>query len=234
MTSRDYGIRLLKLAGLFLAIPILVIAALMLIESMPGWRNSTLGVAYIAFFIGIPAWFIALAISLTRATFARMRSLRLPAAIALGFIPLVLADWQSFAFGWLFRPFQAGAAMMLVALVFWPEPGLHSSAPSRSAANAKRAALWAFAVHVILACASLIGFAMFFGTLARAGFLLQQGSKALAVCSLLILVGTVIWIIVEARRSSNSGSSPPNTKSNYGREPAPPSTAPVFGRRYRS
>ena len=203
MTPRAFAIRLAIILLVFVVlVPGTVVSLIYAMEKTPGWRDASLGLGYIAFFLGIPIWILSLAIALWRATAARARTLELPGWIAVSFLVLVMAEWKFFL--WMFYsfriPFLAGAGVLLAALLVWPAPPSNTGDAPAKASAARLAAIGAIGVHALLASAALAGSLVFSLTLSMPAYQVETYATRYAGSWFFVLCVAMIWAVVDAQR----------------------------------
>jgi hypothetical protein len=213
MTARAYIIRLVWVLVIFLAlIPGVVIALLFGMEHTPGNRNSALGFAYVAFFIGIPIWALSFLITLSRTAYVRARALGLPFWIGLTLIVFLIADWRSIydvslllryplplAYGYV-PPFFTAAIALLVALAIWPPRAADQQASRTELMSAQDAAVWSWGIQALLGCASVAASVSWFWTISPVAAEIQRQAQWAGRWWLLAICGAMIWAMVESQR----------------------------------
>ena len=108
-----------------------------------------------------------------------------------------------------FRDYRAwfliGAAVMLIALIFWPTRDAQAGDEPRSMTAAREAAIGSFIIHALLATLSVIGSFMTIWTYVPLVYSLQFSTQRIASMWIFVVVAAQIWVIVEGWRRKSEG-----------------------------
>jgi hypothetical protein len=209
MTAHAYLRRLGILIFVFFVLIPGIVAGPVYLFNMSGGKDALLGAGYIIYFVGIPVWIIALAISLWRTVRLRVAAVGMPTIVAFSFIPFVFADWMAvmtFFQNTRRPPFLLTALVVVLALIFWPT-GQAQDADDPTCKMAQTAAVGAILVQAGLATVSVAGTLAQFFVATLLTYNMQFYPASFGYPWLFVVVVTQVLAIVVLRRNVSAPAS---------------------------